>query len=306
VYLAEAQSSSPPACLGELGTNNVCVLYSADGEFLFAGASGGEVQVWSLAQRKLQHRLRSSETRVQRLEQDAGGSMLAALQWGDPAPIPLTAEAQAAVAEMAEGHKQWFLGFQTEPPARVTIWRVGNWRELKSWAIPGGVSACKLSPHGRLLATSHGQGSVYVWDLSDRCRSNLVACPAGVSGLSFSPDGHWLAAAISLAGSVRVWEMPGLKWHADLSLPDMASDLSFSLDSRRLATVNAGANAVSLWDVATWQPLITLERPQEWRRNPTFTSDGNQFNSINDKGEVLSWSASSFGEIEAKEKKARP
>ncbi len=100
--------------------------------------------------------------------------------------------------------------------------------------------------------------------------------------------------------------MPRLKWHADLSLADLASDLSFSPDSRRLASANAGANGVSLWDVATWQPLITLERPQENQHGPRFTSDGNLLGSVNQKGEMLLWRAPSFGDIEAKERRARP
>ena len=251
--------------------------------------------MWSLNRQQLLRRLRGADDPVRRLEQDAGGRMLTVLQWGDPLPMELSA--QAGVSEMAEGQKQWFLGTRVDRPARVGVWTVADWREQKSWTIPGTVSACAVSPNGQFLATSHAQGTVYLWNLSGRFQSNSVSCPGAIRDLSFSPDGRLLAAAVFLAGLVRVWEVPTLQLRAELSHPEAVSALSFSPDAKRLATAGVGANALRLWDVGTWQQLITLEHPREEHWNLTFSRDGSQFSTANQKGEVLFWHAPSLAEI---------
>ena len=299
VYLAETQGATLPSPVPGLGTNNLCLLFSSDGQFLFAGTQAGEIQVWSLTRQQLLRRPRGADDPVRRLEQDAGGRMLTVLQWGDPRPLKLPA--QAGVSEMAEGQKQWFLGTRVDRPARVGVWSVAEWREQESWTIPGAVSACAVSPNGQFLATSHSQGTVYLWNLSGRFQSNSVVCPGAIGDLSFSPDGRLLAAAVFLAGLVRVWEVPTLQLRAELSHPEAVSALNFSPDSKRLATAGVGANALRLWDVATWQQLITMEHPCEEHRNLTFSRDGNQFSAANQKGEVLFWHAPSFTEIARRE-----
>ncbi len=306
VWLAEAQGETLPSPVPDLGTNNLCLLFSTDGQYLYAGTQAGEIQVWSLTQQKLQGRWRGSGDPVRRLERDAGGRILTALQWGNPLPKDSTVSAE--VSQMAEGQKQWFYGLRVDQPVRVGVWGVTDGKEWKSWTIPGALYASAVSPDGRFLATSHGQGqgTVYLWNLSGRFQSNAVACPGEIHGLSFSPDGRLLAAAVCLAGLVRVWEVPTLRLRAELSHSEAVFALSFSPDARRLATAGSGANALRLWDVGTWQQLVTLEHPREVHWNLTFSRDGRQFSVVNDKGEVLFWRAPSPAEIEAKEKKERP
>jgi len=79
--------------------------------------------------------------------------------------------------------------------------------------------------------------------------------------------------------------------------------LAFSTDSRRLATASEGDEAIRLWDVATWQPLITLERKGATISQLAFTPDGNEIAAVNGQAEaeILLWRVSSLAEIEAKE-----
>ena len=53
VYLNEADSLAFSNTVPELGTNNTSLLFSRDGQCLFAGTRSGEVQVWSLSRRQL-------------------------------------------------------------------------------------------------------------------------------------------------------------------------------------------------------------------------------------------------------------
>jgi WD40 repeat protein/predicted Ser/Thr protein kinase len=78
VYLNEADSLAFSNTVPELGTNNGSLLFSRDGQCLFAGTWSGEVQVWSLSRRQLVHRLQQPFPEpVTRLMQDARGQSLA-------------------------------------------------------------------------------------------------------------------------------------------------------------------------------------------------------------------------------------
>ena len=114
--------------LPELGTNNTCLLFSADGQSLFAGTQSGEVQVWSVPRRQLLGPLPGSAEPVRRLRQDAQGRLLVVGQW--------KSDVQA--------------GF----PCRIGVWNVADWQEQKSWMVPGhwarvcGLSRWPLVSHG--------------------------------------------------------------------------------------------------------------------------------------------------------------
>ena len=283
VYLGEARDGALTSQLPELGTNNTCLLFSADGQYLFAGTQSGEVQVWSVPRRRLLRTLPGSAEPVWRLRQDAQGRLLVVGQWKN--------DIQA--------------GF----PCRIGVWNVADWQEQKSWRVPGLRLVYAVSPDGRWLATGHGYGPVQLRNLSSRSETNAVSLAAGtVTDVAFSPDGRCLAAS-NEEGMVKVWEMSTLR---ELTPPDFRAHhrpvwtLTFSPDSQRLATAGEGEEALKLWDVATWEELIALERQGETLNQLAFSADGNQLAAGNSKGDVLFWRVPSLGEIEAAEKaKAR-
>lgn len=116
------------------------------------------------------------------------------------------------------------------------------------------LSAFKLSPDGKVLATAAGKSingaftpAVTLWDaISGAVLADLVL-EQTASGLSFSPDGSLLA--ITVGNSVQVWDVAAKTMLVSLSgHSDFAGQVAFSPDGKSL--VSSGAdNQLILWQV---------------------------------------------------------
>ena len=278
VCLGDTRRGQTVRPIAALGTNNTRLLFSRDGQHLFAGTRAGEIQVWSLSQEKTVQTLRGPAESVRQLQQDALGRSLFAVQ--------------CAYGLITEG-RRW-----------LQVWNTATGQPQAPWPLPRLPSACAVSPDGRRLATGHSPGVVLVWDLMAGRQTNRLAFAGRISDLVFSPDGRFLAASTE-EGTVKIWEGPTLREVPVIrahSLP--VRGLAFSPDSRRLATASDGEEAIRLWDVATWQPLITLGRKGAAISQLAFTPDGNEIVAVDgqQQAEILRWRVSSLAEIEAKEK----
>jgi len=286
VYLGQAETRALPKPAEELGNANTCVLFSADGRSLIAGTRTGDVQMWSVAERKVVQRQHRADTRIWWLGEVPASGLL-------------------AVVQLATGRLE--VGY----PCRVGIWRSADLQEQTSWMGVGEGPRCAISPSGQWLALSDGFGPLRVWDVKDTSRNVRAALAAGsVSDVAFSPDGRFLAAA-NEEGLVHVWELPALRAQPAFRAHRGAiNGLAFSPHSQRLATAGEDEEAIKLWDVATWQELITLERPGETLRQISFSADGRQITALSVKanapqGDVLFWRVPSLAEIVAKGRKER-
>jgi WD40 repeat protein/serine/threonine protein kinase len=276
VCLGNTRSGPFVRPIAALGTNNTTLLFSRDGQYLFAGTQAGEIQVWSLGEETVVQTLRGPSEAVRHLRQDALGRSLLAVQ--------------RTYTQLVEG------------PCRLQVWNTATWEPQTSWTHPRLPPACALSSDGGGVATGHLPGVVIVWDLDD-LRTNRLGFAGRISDLAFSPDGRYLAGSTQ-EGSVKIWDGPTLRELTVIrahSLP--VRSLAFSADSRRLATTSEGDEAIRLWDVATWQPLITLGRKGASIAQLTFTPDGNGIAAVNDQApaKILLWRVSSLAAIDARE-----
>ena len=123
--------------------------------------------------------------------------------------------------------------------------------------------------------------------------------------------------ACALNGTVLV---TGGGWGTGIKLTDVASGrniasfdgvvgsfpmqpLAVSRDGRRLATGSVGREAVKLWDTASYQELLTLEGQRSHFTDTAFSPDGNVLGSLSAEGFLHVWTAPSWPEIKAAEKK---
>jgi len=272
VYLGSLSGSAAPDRLRELGTNNTSILFSTDGQSLFAGTQSGEICIWSLEGHQLTRSLRGSGEPVILLRQDAHGRVLMAAQWDTP-----------------------YL------PKYVRVWSAADWQEQRSCIIPrlGGDIA---STDGKWLAVRWNAQAVRVWSLvSNPPLTNTLSFPGEILHLAFSPDDRLLAAA-NLAGTVKVWDVP--RFQVVKEFPAHAhpvSAVAFSPDSRRMATAADGEDAIKLWDVDTWQELIRLPHDRIRLQELLFSVDGNQIVARTSSGDLLFWRAASLAEIAQQE-----
>ncbi|MHC1769466.1 MAG: protein kinase [Verrucomicrobiia bacterium] len=281
VCLGDIRSGQLSRPIAALGTNNTSLLFSGDGQHLFAGTEVGEIQVWSLGQEKTVQTLHGTMERVVQLRQDALGRFLVAVQ---------------STNQLLRG------------PSWLQMWNTATWQPQASWTHSSLARACALSPDGRHLATAHLPGIVLLCDLAAGLRTNRLAFTGRISDLAFSPDGQFLAASTE-EGSVKIWGVPALRELTVLrALSLSVHALAFSPDSRRLGIASEGDEAIRLWDVATWQPLITLGRKGTVISQFVFTAQGKGIAAVSrreGKEEIILWQAPSLVEIEAKEEEKR-
>jgi WD40 repeat protein len=96
---------------------------------------------------------------------------------------------------------------------RVTIWDGETLDELGSWdAHEGNANTVAISPNGRILATTGGDGKVRLWDVEDVESHRLLAevsHDAESYGVSFSPDGKTLATT-GYDKLVKLWNVSAI------------------------------------------------------------------------------------------------
>ncbi len=159
--------------------------------------------------------------------------------------------------------------------ATVTVWRVADGLEERSFPVQDVVREAALSPDGKLLATGDfgtpGVGMfrnlptarVRIWDMSDgRELRSFVAHADSIVALAFSADGRRLASA-STDQSVKVWdvetgtELLNLQGHTS-----PVERVAFNLDGSRLASSawdpKQSQGETILWELTGGQPVLVL------------------------------------------------
>jgi WD40 repeat protein/DNA-binding SARP family transcriptional activator len=162
------------------------VTFSVDGRWLAAsvGATGtGEVVVWSLPSRTLEHRL-TADTRRAFTAAFAPDGRTLATGGGD---------------------------------GKIRFWDLETGKPLSSFLEGHGapVQSSAFSPDGRMLATVASDGNTILWDVRARKRlGSPLSGPAGNGTMSvtFAPDGRHLFAAYGDDGQVLRWDIDPASW----------------------------------------------------------------------------------------------
>ncbi|WP_250280953.1 WD40 repeat domain-containing serine/threonine protein kinase [Frankia sp. CiP1_Cm_nod2] len=121
----------------------------------------------------------------------------------------------------------------------------------------GWVLSVVFSPNEQVLASSSRDGTVRLWDITDRAHPRLLGRPLtgptdGVTSVAFSPDGHTLAGG-SWDRTIWLWDVTDLAAPRPLAGPiaghtDAVTAVAFSPDGKILAS-GSRDRTVRLWDV---------------------------------------------------------
>jgi WD40 repeat protein/DNA-binding SARP family transcriptional activator len=181
-----------------------------------------------------------------------------------------------------------------EGDVAATLWDLETGRRLRDLIGPeGGSLDVAVSPDGRLVATTHDDGTVRVWVTATGQELHLLRSHEGpVSTATFSPDGRWLATG-GVDATVRVWDMATGTEEMTLTGHDwVVNSTAFSPDGSRLASGSEDTTA-RVWDLSTGRTLFTLRGHQWGVTGIDFSPDGTHIATAGFDASVRIWDARS-------------
>lgn len=176
----------------------------------------------------------------------------------------------------------------------VWIWELDGLTEVAELDDPNNdewLVALDYHPSGDLLAATHFDGTVNIWDVETREVAQSLLSSAAISAKSsfrFSPTGTEMAYAVEHNGEqlIRLVAVADEDLIHDIHVPSDVSDLAFSPDGSLLAV--ASRDATTIWDVKSGELAHQLDQEiDRFENSPSslvFTSDGTHL-------AVASWTA---------------
>ncbi|MEO6724289.1 MAG: protein kinase, partial [Blastocatellia bacterium] len=135
----------------------------------------------------------------------------------------------------------------------VALWDAASRTLLSRFDYDSIVWGVTFSPDGRWLVSTHGDGSILVWDVANRRRAaSLNGHANAVRAVALSPDGKQLASAGD-DRSIVLWDLENKQKETVLAGHETrVTALAYSPDGQGLASSDQDG-LISRWDVATRQ-----------------------------------------------------
>lgn len=141
----------------------------------------------------------------------------------------------------------------------IALWNADTQELITRWDCSTSVWSLTWSPDGRYLVSTHGDGSILLWDIIGRERAaSMNQHSLAVGAVAFSPDGQRVASG-STDRSIIIWNLA--TGHKETVLPEHQSRitaLAFGPDSKWLAAGDQSGELIR-WNIT--------ERRAEWRQS---------------------------------------
>lgn len=241
----------PPAAPGAL-------VFSADGNRLYVGETGGEIGIWDVALGERAGSLSGHAATVKAMHLSGDGKRLVSASadatvriWDGTAGVPALSTLEVedpnitSVAASRDGSQVIWGGARAG--ALIVDAKTGQTRALQSLSLP--VLAVAYAPDGKTAAwggsDGGGETAVKLFDVTDgKLLRSFVGHQYPINAITFSPDGTRLATA-SLDGTVKIWTVAnsGL----ELTLPGLEMSVETVAFTPNGATVVGGDAGGTIW-----------------------------------------------------------
>jgi len=222
------------------------------------------------------------------------------------ASIKVAQNTRSWVALSADGKTLVTWGYHNEPnqsydkydaemdPNRVVqFWNVANAKELASGRVNGNIAAVAISPDGKTVAASPGNGEIQLWNTAtgERIKTLIGRSRIGQT-LQFSPNGATLAASADDA-AVQLFDATSGRSKSITASPVTAEftrlrSLRFTGPDKAIALVPHGGTAV-IWEIPSGKCLSTEGGHHEAIASIGFSQDGKEILSASANGSILRW-----------------
>jgi WD40 repeat protein/nucleoside phosphorylase/type II secretory pathway predicted ATPase ExeA len=184
-------------------------------------------------------------------------------------------------------------GLAKESSARAEH-KVAEVAAMATWGIAPQASECwavVYHPEGHLLATSHHDSSVRLWDAATgQILRVLEGHTASVRSVAFSPDGGQIASG-SDDTTIRVWGTElGHTLRVFEGHTGWVRSVAFSPDGRQIASGSAD-RTIRVWKAASGRVLRVLKGHTASVRSIAFSPDGQKIVSGSEDKSIRVWDA---------------
>jgi WD40 repeat protein len=259
VRLWDASSGRELATLAGHANLVISLAYTPDGTRLVSGSWDRTVRVWDRAGRRTLRVLRTNAHRVESLAVAPDNRTLAAHSaagvqlWDLTSGQPLhSLKHPGSFPRVAIAPQGGLLAVAHSGPQRheIQLWDLKLRRPLTSLrGHTGMIHAVAVAPDGLTLASASTDGTVRLWDLTDRQPVAEAGHIGPVWATAYSPDGALLATG-GADGTVRLWDAATGQPRQTLGTHGgEVRSLAFSPDGQTLASGDT-RGVIRFWDVA--------------------------------------------------------
>ncbi|MBW4663139.1 MAG: serine/threonine protein kinase [Chroococcus sp. CMT-3BRIN-NPC107] len=178
----------------------------------------------------------------------------------------------------------------------INLWNLSTGIRRNLGGNSNHVWSVAISPNEELLASSNGDGSMDVWNLSDRqLRYRLVGHLDTVWSVAISPNSQMLASASS-DKTINLWDLRSRELlHTFTGHSDRVRTVAFSPNGRIIAS-GSWDKSIKIWDLQTKTLLRSLSGHSDYVNSVAISPNGQILASGSDDGTVKLWNLAS-GEL---------